>query len=101
MSSMPKTIITTRVPPAVKSILATHAEDTGRTISVELELWAAFGAAAIVHSALHQAGVEPTPDVVEARAASASDMSYFLHALLPHSVEWPEEPALAAAAAMN
>jgi hypothetical protein len=73
----------------VREILITHADDRGRTLSLEVALWAQFAAAAIVHSALHQAGTELTPEVLQARADSGADMSRFLRELLPHSVEWP------------
>ena len=87
--------VVSRIPPPVADVLRMNAEDAQRTFSEEIRLWAQFGAAAVVHSGLYRAGVEATPEVVEARAASAADMSRYLHQLLPHAVEWePELPAM-------
>jgi hypothetical protein len=88
--------VAARVPPTVRTILAEHAAETGRTLSAELRLWAEFAAATTVFTRLSAPGIESSPDVEQARHDSREDMSRYLAELLPHEVWLPldAEPLL-------
>ncbi len=89
---MRASVIASRVPKSVREILIMHAADCERTLSTETRLWLQFGAASVVHAALHQPGTEATAEVAQARA----DMSRYLAELLPHAVIMPTESLLPA-----